>query len=163
LVADAVQLLCEAASLNSTLPHLKVLLMIGAGVVNRDVNERLTARDKVFMKLIRMLIPPHTDNAEAAEYLRLQIGQDHPRVQWVAIRPYNLIDEAKVTSYCTNASPNQSVIFDPKVTSRINVADFMCNLISDSRVWDQWKGKMPVIYNDQSPSAETLDSHSVDP
>ena len=33
------------------------------------------------------------------------------------------------------------------VTSRINVAHFMADLITDSDTWNRWKGKMPVIYN----------------
>ncbi len=31
--------------------------------------------------------------------------------------------------------------------SRINVGCFMADLISDESVWNQWNGKMPVIYN----------------
>lgn len=32
-------------------------------------------------------------------------------------------------------------------TSRINVAHFMADLITDNDIWSNWKGKMPVIYN----------------
>jgi hypothetical protein len=30
-----------------------------------------------------------------------------------------------------------------------NVGCFMADLITDGGVWSEWKGKMPVIYNDE--------------
>ena len=44
-------------------------------------------------------------------------------------------------------SPIRSAIFDAGKTSRINVGCFMADLIGDEEVWNQWMGKMPVIYN----------------
>jgi len=41
----------------------------------------------------------------------------------------------------------RSALFASGVTSRINVAHFMANLITDDHLWQQWKGRMPVIYN----------------
>jgi NAD(P)-dependent dehydrogenase (short-subunit alcohol dehydrogenase family) len=38
-------------------------------------------------------------------------------------------------------------IFDPGQTSRINVGHFMADLITEDALWQQWKGQMPVIYN----------------
>lgn len=35
-------------------------------------------------------------------------------------------------------------------TSRINVAHFMADLITDDGLWSRWKGQMPVIYNQRS-------------
>jgi hypothetical protein len=42
---------------------------------------------------------------------------------------------------------DRSALFDPGVTSRINVAHFMADLITDEDEWKKWKGQMPVIYN----------------
>lgn len=36
------------------------------------------------------------------------------------------------------------------MTSRINVAHFMADLITDDDTWRRWKGRMPVIY-DEAP------------
>jgi len=33
------------------------------------------------------------------------------------------------------------------MTSRINVANFMAELITDDTLWSTWKGQMPVSYN----------------
>jgi hypothetical protein len=65
----------------------------------------------------------------------------------VAVRPDTLIDEAEVTEFSVHPSPIRSAIFDAGMTSRINVACFMANLVGDEELWNQWKGKMPVIYN----------------
>lgn len=44
-------------------------------------------------------------------------------------------------------SPTRSAIFDTGETSRINVGWFMADLITDLHTWNEWKGKMTVIYN----------------
>ncbi|MFT4818011.1 MAG: hypothetical protein ACI97Y_000139 [Pseudomonadales bacterium] len=93
------------------------------------------------------LTPNYTDNEQAAEYLRTQIGPHDGFVEWVALRPDGLIDEAEVSDYEVHASPTRSVIFDAGKTSRINVGYFMTELITDDTTWSRWVGKMPVIYN----------------
>jgi hypothetical protein len=68
-------------------------------------------------------------------------------VEWVAVRPDDLIDETEVSAYDVHPSPIRSAIFDPGQTSRINVGHFMADLITGDDIWPQWKGQMPVIYN----------------
>lgn len=97
--------------------------------------------------LLRLLLPPHVDNEKAADYLRTAIGQNHPAIEWAVVRPDNLIDDNSVSPYTVHASPIRSAIFDAGTTSRINAAHFMADLITDPAIWFQWKGKMPVIYN----------------
>jgi hypothetical protein len=97
--------------------------------------------------LLRLLLPPHADNEEAADYLRTEIGRKHPAVEWAAVRPDSLINEDTVTEYELFVSPTRSAIFDAGKTSRINVAHFMADLITDSHSWKKWMGQMPVIYN----------------
>ena len=58
-----------------------------------------------------------------------------------------MLDEEDVTEYEIHPSPIRSAIFDAGQTSRINVAHFMADLITNERQWADWKGKMPVIYN----------------
>ena len=97
--------------------------------------------------MICLLLPPHADNEDAADYLRTQIGQDSETIQWLVVRPDALIDEAESTTFSVNPSPTRSAIFDSGKTSRINVATLMADLIRDKDTWNDWKGKMPVIYN----------------
>ena len=93
------------------------------------------------------LLPPHVDNEKAADYLRTEVGQNDGVIEWVAVRPDNLIDEGEVSEYEVHSSPIRSAIFDAGTTSRINVGSFMADLITDHDTWNKWKGQMPVIYN----------------
>ncbi|MCG8701069.1 MAG: hypothetical protein MI922_23655, partial [Bacteroidales bacterium] len=60
------------------------------------------------------------------------------------------LNEEQVTAYEAFPSPIRSAIFNPGKTSRINVAHFMAELITHDDVWMQWKGKMPVLYNEET-------------
>lgn len=148
LVTNAVRLLCEAIFKNASEKPIKFVLMNTAGNMNRDIGEPVSVRQRIVIGLLRLLLPPHTDNEQAADFLRVKIGQQHPYLEWTAVRPDTLIDEEKVTEYSLYKSPIRSAIFNPGKTSRINVGHFMANLISDNNLWERWKGQMPVIYND---------------
>jgi hypothetical protein len=147
LVTDAVRRLCSAVKANHPADPVKFVLMNTTGNRNRDLDEQISVGQKCVIGLIRLLLPPHADNEDAAEYLRTQIGQDDGTIEWAVVRPDGLSDEAEVTEFAVHPSPTRSAIFDAGVTSRINVGRFMADLISDGEIWTQWKGKMPVIYN----------------
>lgn len=147
LVTEAVRRLCAAVKANSPAQPVKVVLMNTAGNSNRDLAEPLSFSQQVVVGLIRRLLPPHADNEQAADYLRTQVGQHDPVIQWVVVRPDNLVDQPEVTPYTLHPSPTRSAIFAPGTTSRINVAHFMAELITSDAAWNTWKGQMPVIYN----------------
>jgi nucleoside-diphosphate-sugar epimerase len=154
LVTDATRRLCNAIEANKSDKPTKFVLMNTAGNSNRDLHEPISFSQQCVMGLIRLLLPPHVDNEQAADYLRTKIGQNNEAIKWVAVRPDNLIDEDRVTQYEMYASPIRSAIFDAGVTSRINIAHFMADLITDDDTWNEWKGKMPVIYNKVSQKVE---------
>jgi hypothetical protein len=147
LVTDATRRLCEAVMANRPNSTTKFVLMNTNGNSNRDLNESISFAQKCVIGLMRLLLPPHVDNEQAADYLRVQIGQNHPHIEWAAVRPDNLSDAEAVTPYQLHPSPIASAIFDPIGTSRINVAHFMADLMTDDAIWHQWQGQMPVIYN----------------
>jgi nucleoside-diphosphate-sugar epimerase len=147
LVTDAVGRLCHAIKANNPAHCVKFVLMNTAGNSNRDAVERISFAQRCTVGLIRLLLPPHSDNEQAADYLRVEIGQNHRMIEWAVVRPDNLIDEREVTGYEVYPSPTRSAIFNPGITSRMNVANFMAELIVDQDTWDKWKGQMPVIYN----------------
>lgn len=147
LVTDATRRLCNAIEANKSDKPTKFVLMNTAGNSNRDLQEPISFSQQCVMGLIRLLLPPHVDNEEAADYLRTKIGQNNGGIEWTVVRPDNLIDEERVTKYEVYASPTRSTIFDAGVTSRINVAHFMADLITDDDTWNEWKEQMPVIYN----------------
>ena len=147
LVTNTVRLICEAILINTPEKPVKFVLMNTAGNRNRDLRESVSVGQKIMLRLLRLLIPPHKDNEQAADFLRVIIGQQHPYLEWTAVRPDTLIDEERVTEYSLFKSPTRSAIFDPGKTSRINVGHFMSRLILDDNLWNKWKGQMPVIYN----------------
>lgn len=118
-----------------------------AGNTNRGLNEPATLPHRFVIGLLRLLLPPHVDNEAAADYLRTTIGQDHPAVRWVAVRPDALINQEQATPYDLYPSPMRDAIFNSGKTSRMNVADFMGRLMVGDEMFDRWSSQMPVIYN----------------
>ena len=155
LVTDATRRLCNAIRQNKPTTPVKFVLMNTTGNSNRDVIEPISFGQKCVIGLLRLLLPPHVDNEQAADYLRTGIGQNDEEIEWAAVRPDGLIDEAEVTEFEIYPSPTRSAIFDAGTTSRINVGCFMADLISDDDIWTAWKGKMPVIYNKDREIVDT--------
>lgn len=150
LVTDATRRLCTAVRANRPEKPTKFVLMNTTGNRNRDLNEPISFAEKCVVGLLRLLLPPHVDNEQAADYLRSEVGQNDKLIEWTDVRPDNLIDEDEVTPYDVYPSPIRSAIFDAGQTSRINVGHFMVDLITEDDIWQQWLGQMPVIYNKSS-------------
>jgi hypothetical protein len=147
LVTDAARRICNAIISTKPEKPVKYILMNTNGNRNRDLNEPISFAQRCVIGLLRLLLPPHVDNEKAADYLRTEIGQNDPTIEWVAVRPDNLVNEDVVSDYEVYPSPIRSAIFAGGKTSRINVAHFMADLATDDDVWKRWKGQMPVIYN----------------
>ncbi|QGX39690.1 NAD(P)-dependent oxidoreductase [Permianibacter aggregans] len=147
LVTEVTKRLCHAMKATQHETPRKFVLMNTAGNRNRDLDERISFSEKCVIGLVRLTLPPHSDNEKAADFLRTQIGQSDPDIEWAAVRPDTLIDAPQVSDYELHRSPTRSAIFDAGKTSRINVANFMAKLITDDETWQAWKGQMPVIYN----------------
>ena len=150
LVTEAVKRVCRSSGAKGTNKPLKFVLMNTAGNSNRDLNEPASFAHRCAIGLLRLSIPPHQDNEDAADYLRTEVGPHDIAIQWTIVRPDGLIDEDTVSDYALHPSPTRSAIFNPGKTSRINVAAFMSDLITNQTVWERWKGQMPVIYNQKS-------------
>ena len=147
LVTDATRRLCNAIKSKRSERPVKFILMNTTGNSNRDLNEQISFSERCVVGLIRIILPPHVDNEKAADCLRIDIGQDDKEIEWAVVRPDTLINEDMVTDYEVHPSPIRSAIFNAGKTSRINVAHFMSELITDNDTWSRWKGQMPVIYN----------------
>lgn len=146
LVIDATRRLCKAIKTAASNKPVKFVLMNTTGNQNRDLEEPISFAQHCVMVLLRLLLPPHVDNEQAADYLRTQLKDDGD-IEWVAVRPDGLIDELEVSDYELHPSPTRSAIFDAGQVSRINVGHFMSELICNDELWQQWKGRMPVIYS----------------
>ena len=102
-------------------------------------------RQKCVIGLLRLLVPPHVDNVQAADCIRSKVGQNDPMIEWASVPPDGLINEPNVTEFNVHPSPTRSAIFDAGQTSRINVACSMSTLVNDDDIWQVWRGRMPVI------------------
>ncbi len=150
LVTDAAIRLINSIRSQKPKDPIKYVLMNTTANSNRDLIEPISFGQKFIIGLLRLLLPPHVDNENAADYLRINIGQSNRYIEWVAIRPDSLVNEKKITEYELYPSPIRSALFNPGKTSRINVGHFMADLITNDDVWNEWKGQMPVIYNKTS-------------
>ena len=148
LVTETIQCICRAINSIESGNVVKVILMNTSGNSNRDIPETPPLSQRIVVAILRVLLPPHVDNENAADFLRTHIGQNDKMIEWVAVRPDALTDEKEVAGYNVHISPIRNPIFDSGVTSRINVGNFMTELILNDKTWMEWKGKMPVIYND---------------
>ncbi len=147
LVTDAVRRITRSVERLTPERRGKFVLMNTAGNRNRDLNEEASLANRMVVGLIRCLVPPHADNEQAAEVLRCEIGKKSDWLDWVVVRPDSLTDETVTSPYQIAPSPTRDPIFNAGKTSRINVAHFMADLITDEAVWTAWRGQMPVIYN----------------
>lgn len=148
LVTDSIEKIALGVELLEPESKVKMILMNTTGNSNRDIPENPPLSQRIVISILRQLLPPHADNENAADYLRTTVGQGSSFIEWVVVRPDALTNASEVSQYSLHPSPLRNAIFDAGATSRINVADFMASLITDSELWDAWKGKMPVIYND---------------
>lgn len=144
LVRDAVIKLCE--TIDTDIP-VRFVLMNTSGNRNKERNEKVSVGHHMVVGLLRLLLPPHVDNEQAAAHLQYTIGKNHPNIEWVAVRPDGLIDKKETSEFSIHASPTRDPIFNAGKTSRVNVASFMASLMQGGELWDQWKFEMPVIYN----------------
>lgn len=150
LVTDVTRRLCQAIRSNTSETTVRYVLMNTTGNRNRDLSESISLGQHCVILLLRLLLPPHRDNENAADVLRKEIGQNDGQIEWAAVRPDGLIDQPEVSNYELHASPIRSAIFDAGKTIRINVAHFMAELMTNSKSWNTWKGQMPVIYNTEA-------------
>ena len=150
LVTDAARLVCSAFQITEKERTPRFLLMNTTGNRDRRVREKAYKPiDRFVLGFFTLLLPPQTDNVKAALYLQKNFTGKTSPVSWCAVRPDTLIDETEVSPYVIHDSPLRSPVFDAGKTSRINVANFMADLITDEALWDKWSGKMPVIYNEE--------------
>jgi hypothetical protein len=145
LVRDSVKRIVNLNPNNRAAP-LKIVLMNSSGVRNKDQYEPVSLMQHLVLGLLRTLLPPHRDNEQAANYLRTLDTLNH-KVEWAVVRPDALIDQNETTEYSLYPAPIRSAIFDSGKVSRINVASVMSRLLTDTSLWKEWKGRMPLLYN----------------
>ena len=146
LVFDAIRSISETVKKGAN-KKVKLVLMSTTAYTNTIIGETNSIGEKIILSLLNLLLPPHRDNVRAASYLIKEIGKDHEKIEWVAVRPDTLVNNSDESSYEVYESPVRSPIFNAGITSRINVSHFMTELLSNEALWQEWKNKTPVVYN----------------
>ncbi|MEE9428659.1 MAG: NAD(P)-binding oxidoreductase [Paracoccaceae bacterium] len=145
LCTNATRNLCRAIDANVPDEPVRFILMNTVAVKNPDSDARRTFTERSLQALLRVALPPHRDNENAATYLRQQIGNNSAHIEWCAVRPDTLIN-ADVSDYVIQQSPVTNLL-SGRPTSRANVAQFMVALTQGKTLWQEWKFRMPVVMN----------------
>lgn len=136
-------------ALTSAMPKdCRFILMASNGVENPDkVSDPIRPfSERLLLFVIRWLVPPHSDNEQAALYLH----QHRTEFDWSVVRPPNLVD-GDVSEYDVFECQTGASLFGDGVATRANVAHFMVRLVVDPETWSKYKHKMPVIYDKSLP------------
>ncbi len=146
LVFDTIRSISEIVKEKAD-KKVKLILMSTTGYTNAMTGEKNSFGERIILSILKMILPPHRDNYKAADYLNEGIGKVNEKIEWIAVRPDTLINEDNESAYEAYGSPTRSPIFNAGKTSRINVSQFMVELLINEELWREWKFKMPVIYN----------------
>jgi uncharacterized protein YbjT (DUF2867 family) len=146
LVTQAVARVCGAIEGLRPAKPVGIILMSTVSV-NRPnrLDTRRGAVERAVVAVLRGLIPPARDNQTAADFLAGRVGTSNPYVRWVVVRP-DTLREGDVTEYTLHEGLVASLA-KADDTNMANVAHFMCELVEDPALFDDWAGKMPVIVN----------------
>jgi nucleoside-diphosphate-sugar epimerase len=147
LVFSAIKKLVESVKLSNK--KCKLVLMSTTAYTNKKEGENNTFGETIVFSLLEALLPPHSDNMVAGDFLVHQVSESS-NLEWVSVRPDSLIDEPTTSELIVTEKKLRSPIFNPGKTSRINVAQFMADLLIDDSLWNKWRYKTPVIYNKES-------------
>lgn len=127
---------------------MKLLLMNTTAFNNNFTGEKNNFAENVILGVLELVLPPHRDNMVAVRYLIRNVGKEDSLCEWIALRPDELINEEVVTPYRLVQYKERSPIFNSGQTSRINVGHAMAKLLTNETLWEKWKYKTPVIYNE---------------
>mgnify|MGYP001029072562 FL=1 len=146
LVTRATRRLCRQVEVLRPPRPVKVILMSSVSVNHPGgLDTRRGALERALLWLLRGVLPPANDNQKAASFLYGDIGTDNPFVEWAVVRPDTLL-EGDISEYTLHETLVSS-LFAPGSTRMSNVAHAMCELLTNPKAWEAWKGKLPVIVN----------------
>jgi nucleoside-diphosphate-sugar epimerase len=128
----------------------QLILMNSEGVVGPG-DTKLSFLERCLFGLIRFLLPPHVDNEQAAEFLYKTIGPASALIEWIIVRPCNLLDGNSTEYVSLPNPPGTTILFEHRTVTRATVAKFMVDLVTQSALWNQWKYQFPYVQGKGSP------------
>lgn len=146
LITKAVEKSCKTIEELQSSKPAKFILMGSNGVANPNgTDDRRPLSERLILSCLRVTVPPAKDNELAASFLSKDIGKDKAWIEWVVVRPDDLI-EGDVSDYEVFTKPRPG-LFGSGETTRANVAAFMVDLIMNDDTWKKWIYDMPVPSN----------------
>ena len=100
LVTDVAKRIHEVIKSIGPSTPIKYVLMNTTGNSNRDIDEPISFAQKCVIAALRLLLPPHVDNEEAADFFRSDIGQESKDIEWTVVRPDTLVNLDEVIGGC---------------------------------------------------------------
>jgi len=175
LVSDATQRLTQAmavisSSKDESSPPKKFVLMGSDGVPHPlGTDDERVFSERVLLSILRNVIPPHYDNELAVENLVKEFtpttttAKDDkskpPAIEWVVVRPTDLIDDGELLDQYTLYPKPQGSLFGSGQATRSNVARAMVDLVTDKEgLWGEWKYQMPVLHDKVVGKGESASS-----
>jgi len=144
LVTQTARRVCRALEALRSERPAKFVLMTSVSVNRRGRQDgRRSTFERLVVWALRGLVPPARDNQRAADALVDDFGTADPFVEWVVVRPDSL-REGDISAYLLHEGVVDS-LFRPGHTAMANIADFMCELVTDPDAWAAWRGKLPVV------------------
>lgn len=144
LVTRAARRLCRAIAESGPRLPVRYILMTSVSVNHpAGTDAHRGALERALLWVLRGMVPPSRDNQQAADFLFREVGSGNLAVEWVVVRPDSLI-EGQVSAYAAHEHLVAS-LFKPDSSTMANVAHFMCDLATDSVIWNRWVGRMPVL------------------
>lgn len=138
----------------------RFILMSSDGVVFSPTDRSRTYAERIILTLLRILLPPHADNEDAAAYLAANHPHNPTRtsnLEWVVIRPTNLVQDLAPSKSPGGTSTHGRIpyqvyprppgtLFQDSQVSRNAVAQFMVDLIESDSLWNTHRFQMPVVH-----------------
>ena len=134
LVKEAVQKLTIA------MPQDSKFILMGTDAVRLPEEPERSFKERAVIGLLRLMLPPHVDNEEASSYLNSKNDVD-----WVIVRPTNLVDEDQPTGNYDIFERSEGPLFGEETVSRANVAHFMVELITNPSTFAKYNHGNPLI------------------
>ena len=145
-VSDTARLLVQCTGENDTSNNKKKFIWMGSdGVAHPDDNPR-SYSESMILWILRHVINPHKDNELVANFFQNECTPQKGIVEWVIVRPTDLVDGDTTTSYELHEKPPGG-LFGSASVRRSNVARFMVDLIQKPSLFTQYKFKMPVVHD----------------
>lgn len=146
LVTQSLDTVISALKGEEDMPS-RLVLMNTVGVLDKDMGEKWTLREKLVMAIMDTILPPTRDNKYTVRHLKKRLPKGNTTAEWTAVRPDTLFDADEVTEYRIVPTHERSPIFNAGNTSRINAGHFMAALVTEDDLWEEWKFRMPIVYN----------------